>query len=315
MAEPIKIDSHVHIYPDATEGLAAKESYEIWEYGAQDEVRMSALAGTVAEIESAMAEAGIARAIAVNLFFADEQRAAYRARLNPDRGEAAQRTALEGFEARLAEGLKAFNRWACRVAREHPAIVAYVSADVTLLPGEEGAAHLRDLVENEGARGVKLHGPAQGFFMGDERLWPIYAACAELGLAVIGHSGPDREGRGFAEPRAFGAVLEAFPELPIVLAHMGGASWAQAREIAAGYPNAYFDCCEIIEWTRSENGPSDHQLAALIQDIGPARVMMGSDYPWYDLDHTVERVMDLPLLSQEEKEGILGANAVTILGL
>ena len=43
--------------------------------------------------------------------------------------------------------------------------------------------------------------------------------------------------------------------------------------------------------------------------------MMGSDYPWYDLDHTVERVMELPLLSDEEKQGIIGANAVNILNL
>ena len=43
--------------------------------------------------------------------------------------------------------------------------------------------------------------------------------------------------------------------------------------------------------------------------------MMGSDFPWYDFDHTVDRIMDLPLLSREEKEGIMGANAVNILGM
>ena len=174
---------------------------------------------------------------------------------------------------------------------------------------------MRDLAENEGARGVKLHGPAEKFFMGDERLWPTYSVCRELGLPVIGHSGPDPEGRGFAEPRAFGAVLKAFPEVPIVLAHMGGATWQQALEIAETYDNAFFDCCEIIEWTRSENGPTERELAQLIRDIGAERVMMGSDFPWYDLDQTVDRVMSLPLLSMEEKEGIVGANAERILRL
>ena len=149
--------------------------------------------------------------------------------------------------------------------------------------------------------------------MGDERLWPTYTVCRELGLPVIGHSGPDPDGNGFAEPRAFGAVLKAFPEIPVVLAHMGGATWQQALEIAESYDNAFFDCCEIIEWTRSENGPSERELARLIQDIGADRVMMGSDFPWYDLDQTVDRVMSLPLLSMEEKEGIIGANAERIL--
>ncbi len=42
---------------------------------------------------------------------------------------------------------------------------------------------------------------------------------------------------------------------------------------------------------------------------------MGSDFPWYDTDHNVERVMDLPLLAPEQKEEILGANAKRILKL
>ncbi|GAI54065.1 unnamed protein product [marine sediment metagenome] len=42
---------------------------------------------------------------------------------------------------------------------------------------------------------------------------------------------------------------------------------------------------------------------------------MGSDFPWYDIDHSVERVMELPLLSTEQKEALLGANAIRILGL
>ena len=43
--------------------------------------------------------------------------------------------------------------------------------------------------------------------------------------------------------------------------------------------------------------------------------MMGSDFPWYDIDYTVDRVMSLPLLSAHEIEGMLGANAESIFGL
>ena len=41
--------------------------------------------------------------------------------------------------------------------------------------------------------------------------------------------------------------------------------------------------------------------------------MLGSDFPWYDLDYSVERIASLPLLSQEEKTAILGDNAVRLL--
>ena len=313
MSEPIRIDSHVHIYQSTDDGIAAKEGYEIWEYGRQEEVAFCDVPGTVDDLLQSMDKAAMDKVVIVNLFVAAERRAFLRKDLPPDLGSSERERAERGIESRLRQELMAFNRWACDVARDRPAIFPFVCADVLLFTGEENAAHIRALAENEGARGVKLHGPAEGFFMGDERLWPTYTACRELGLPVIGHSGPDPDGNGFAEPRAFGAALKAFPELPIVLAHMGGATWQQALEVAQGYDNAYFDCCEIIEWTRSENGPSDRELARLIRDIGADRVMMGSDFPWYDLDQTIDRVMALPLLSMEEKEGIIGANAERIL--
>lgn len=313
MSEPVRIDSHVHIYQSAEEGFAAKEEYEVWEYGRQDEVVYSDLPGTIDDLLHSMEKAAMDKVVIVNLYIADEQRAILRKSLPPNLGRSERERAERDIEARVREELPAFNRWACDVARDHDAIIPFVCADVLLYSGEENAAHVRDLAENRGARGVKLHGPAEGFFMGDERLWPTYTVCRELDLPVIGHSGPDREGNGFAEPRAFGAVLKAFPEVPIVLAHMGGATWQQALEVAESYDNAYFDCCEVIEWTHSENGPSDRELAQLIRDIGAERVMMGSDFPWYDLDRTVDRVMSLPILSMEEKEGIVGANAERIL--
>ena len=83
----------------------------------------------------------------------------------------------------------------------------------------------------------------------------------------------------------------------------------------SAFPNAYFDSSELIEWTGAPNAPTDEQLAQLIRDIGPGRVMMGSDYPWYGLTRSVERIMELPILTNGEKEAILGANAIEILGL
>ena len=315
MAEPIKVDSHIHIYRSIEEGEAEKTGYEVWEYGPQEGTQVSALSGTLDEVLAAMDQSGMDRAIAVNLYIANEQRAKLVSQLPEGLAGADRDKAMREVEAKVLEDMKAFNRWGCRVARENPAIATFVATDVTLLAGEPAADHVREMVEKEGAGGVKLHGAAGGFSMGDERLWPVYAACQDLGVAIIAHSGPDRGGRGFAEPRAFAEALTAFPEARIVLAHLGGATWGQALEIAERFPNAYFDCCEIIEWTRSEKGPNDDQLADLIRDIGAERVMMGSDYPWYDLDQTIDSVMRLPKLSVEEKEGILGANAVRILSL
>ena len=224
MSEPVRIDSHVHIYQSAEEGIAAKEGYEIWEYGRQEEVAISDVPGTVDDLLRSMAKAAMDKVVIVNLYVADERRSNLRKALPPNPGPSERERAEREIEARVREELMVFNRGACEVARDRPAIFPFVCADVLLFTGEGNAAHVRDLAES--------------------------------------------------------------------------------------YDNAYFDCCEVIEWTRSENGPSERELARLIQDIGTDRVMMGSDFPWYDLDQTVDRVMSLPLLSMEEKEGIIGASRV-----
>lgn len=311
MTDMVRVDSHAHVYRSREEGKIEKDGYQVWEYGEKPGVHVSECVGTAEELVEQMTATGISRAVVVNLFSANVSRDAALAELShpPSEQERAD------INAQVREHMVDFNRWACELARQQPGLVPFVAADVVCMPGEECAQHVTDLVENHGAAGVKLHGAFQGFSMADELLWPTYRACQELGIAIIGHSGPDRAGQGFAEPQTFGKMLAAFPKLNVVLAHLGGGAWTQAIEVANTYPNAFFDCCEIMEWTDSPNGPTEKQLGQLIKDIGPSRVMMGSDFPWYDLDHSIDRVMSLPVLSMEEKEGIIGANAMTILRL
>jgi predicted TIM-barrel fold metal-dependent hydrolase len=43
--------------------------------------------------------------------------------------------------------------------------------------------------------------------------------------------------------------------------------------------------------------------------------VLGSDYPWYEPAHTADLVQALPVLSQAEKNAVLGENAARILPL
>ena len=315
MTDFIRVDAHVHLYRSIEEGYAEKTGYEVWEYGEQAEVHQTDCVGTLDELLVQMEATGISKAVIVNLFSAKVNRQLAIDALPSGLTETQKRQKLGDIDARIIDELIAFNRWNCDIARKHPGLVPFIAADVNAFESSVCAQHVRDMVEDHGAAGVKLHGAFQGFDMSDERLWPVYDTCQELALPIIAHSGPDRDRSGFAEPRAFANMLKAFPHLRMVVAHLGGATWKQTVEIAQTFPNTYFDCCEIIEWTRSTHGPTDKQLAQMIIDIGPERVMMGSDFPWYDLDHSIERVFSLPLLSREQKERIIGANAVDILGL
>lgn len=310
MSPPVKIDMHIHLYPTAEIGLADKE-YEIWEYGKWPHACLSKCAGTVSELLRSMESSGISKGVLLIYFMGLLKRQAALVNL----GKSTSENALASLDTELLRQLQEGNRWGCEISRKHPQIATFIAVDLNFQSPDEAASHLKDMVESHGARGLKLHGSMQGFSMADERLWPTFALCERLGLPVLGHAGPDRDGKGYAEPEAFEPVLAAFPKLRVVLAHLGGAAWRQSAGVAAHHANAFFDCSEIIDWTGSPNGPTDVELASLIREIGVDRVMMGSDFPWYDLDQTVERVLELPILSSAEKEAILGTNALRILGL
>ena len=313
MAGPTLIDVHMHINRTREEGHREKASgYVIWEYGEKPDVRFSHYGGNLEDALEAIDTAGFAKAVVVNLFGLTS---AYREAASQLADGTGHDERTDVIENTVAQKLKDYNTWGCELARPYPQLISYISMDSAVLPGEAGPAHIRDMVENHGARGIKLHPVLQELYVDDKAMWPIYETCQELGIPVLSHSGPARGGEPYGVPRAFAGPLAAFPGLTFVLAHMGGGTWQQALEIAQTYPNAFFDCCEIIQWTGGPDAPTDRQLAQLIKEIGPDRVMMGSDFPWYDLDHNVDRIMELPVLSKEEKEGMLGANAERILGI
>jgi uncharacterized protein len=311
-ATPI-IDVHMHIYPSREYGLRRKSTYQVWEYGEKPDTPFSRYGGDIEDALDAIRRSPVDRAVVVNLFAVSITRANAMAELPPTLDEARKQRAIAELDATMGDRLKQSNYVACDMARRHPELIAFVSADPWALDPEAGQAHLRDLVTHRGARGVKLHPMLQQFDASDPRMFPIYETCVDLGIPIIAHSGPARSGPQFAEPRAFAGMLRAFPRLRVVLAHLGGGAWRQAAEIARAFPNASFDCCEILAWIGASNAPDERQFGRLIQEVGADRVMLGSDFPWYDLDYSVERIASLPLLSQEEKTAILGDNAVRLL--
>jgi hypothetical protein len=206
------------------------------------------------------------------------------------------------------------NRWVAQVAAANPLVEVLVCVDPTVLPAPVLVDHLRSLA-NDGVRGIKLHPVSQGFRPDDPRLDPIYDTCQAAGMVVLSHSGPGHHHGASARPGEFVPVLARWPGLRLVLAHLGGATWRETAEVAAAFPQVVFDLSEIIEWIGAPNAPSAHQLVDLITGIGADRVMLGSDFPWYDPGRTADQVMGLPGLGPDERAAILGGTALEVLAL
>jgi predicted TIM-barrel fold metal-dependent hydrolase len=295
----------MHLFREAAEGRAVVGEYPIVEYGEGEGVRLGDSAGTVEEALVSLRAGGVDRGCALNSFELPGYPMA------PQRGWPPVPPYAEH-----AEELRAVDEWICAVGAAHPEVLPFVTVNPAVLGATAAARHIATMVDDHGARGLKLHTIALRAFPAEPALATTFATCAERGLPVVAHCGPDRHGAGWALPGAFAPVLERHPNLPLVLAHLGGAAWRQVAEVAHAYPSVRFDLSEIVSWGgRAPGAPSREELSALIGEIGADRVLMGSDFPWYEPREVIADVEDLPGLGPAERAAILGENAAELLGV
>ena len=122
-------------------------------------------------------------------------------------------------------------------------------------------------------------------------------------------------GKHFAEhdkstPDRLVKVLEAFPKMKVVAAHLGGLKMlAEAKTQLVG-KNLYLD----TSWTPTVGELDPKMVADLIMEHGPDKVLFATDYPFADVQKEIEAVSKLPL-SDEVKERIFWKNAKELFDL
>lgn len=170
----------------------------------------------------------------------------------------------------------------------------------------EAPAQVRRVAE-AGFRGLKLHPYYQRFVVDDARLDPFYAAAEESGLVLLMHAGFDiafpRD--RIADPIRLVRVIERFPQLRIIAAHLGGwMDWAEVERHLVGKPvwidlSCSFDYIEQAQAGRILRGhPAD-------------RLLFGSDSPWVDQEQTIRDFTQFELDPAVE-QAVLGGNAVAL---
>ncbi len=207
-------------------------------------------------------------------------------------------------------GLTACNRYVYEAARRHPeAILGFGWADPTL-GVQEARDTVRRCVEEYGFFGVKLNGAQNNYYIDDPEIsLPVIEEIAGTGRLLAFHVGAD----AFEQTHPFrvAKIARRFPELGILMAHMGGVGHRDltdaAIEFAAECPNL-----TLI-------GSAVHTRAILkaVRTLGAGRVCFGSDSP-FELMH-VELARYRAMLDgevpEEDKARILGGNIARVLGL
>ena len=103
-------------------------------------------------------------------------------------------------------------------------------------------------VQNLGLRGLKLH-PTTGFYPDDPVCRPFYEKALALDVPVMFHTGtqPAPLKAKYARPTYVDSVAADFPDLKIIMAHVGHCWWEEALTLAGTKPNL---SVEFSGWQR-----------------------------------------------------------------
>ena len=173
----------------------------------------------------------------------------------------------------------------------------------TLHPDSDRIDEEIDEILELGLKGVKLHPDIQRVAIDDPRMNRIYRRC-EGTLPILMHTGDSRF--DFSNPGRMLPVLQKYPNLTVIGAHLGGWSvWEEAAQRLSGFKNFLVDC------SSSFYAMTPKKAKELLLSYGTDRVLFGTDYPMWKPEIEIERFMNIDL-TEEQREDILYRNAAKL---
>jgi predicted TIM-barrel fold metal-dependent hydrolase len=141
----------------------------------------------------------------------------------------------------------------------------------------------------------------------DERLDPIMERAAQLGVPVLHHSWYKSTPWAYNEssPAEIADLARRHPNTTIVMAHLAGVRWRGIQDVK--------DCPNVLVDT--SGGVQEAGLVEYaVRELGPERVVYGSDWPLRSFAVQKVRVTG-SAITQEQMDLILYKNAARILKL
>lgn len=182
----------------------------------------------------------------------------------------------------------------------------------SVLPSSVYALEYIWKISDEELKGINFHPPLQRFHPDEEQYFPIYDLARALNLILTFHVGFDPSYRNEfnAAPESLIKIAKNFPGLRIVAAHLGGLKMGkEVLEVLAGQTDIFLDTAYC-----SDSWLDSGLFKEIVKKHGADKILFGSNYPRYLPSKEISLIRSLDI-SDEEKDLILGSNAVRLLGL
>lgn len=264
------IDFHTHCFPDA---LAPRAMSRL--AATASTIAISPTTdGTAAGLLGSMRNAGIDRSVVCNI-------------------------------ATNAHQMPKVNDFAIETLMRFPSLIPLGS----LHPhGEALEEELARLV-SAGITGIKIHPDYVGIHIDDPDFEPVFALCEARGVFVITHAGldPISPDHIYCTPERVRRVMDKFPRLKLIVAHMGGYHCEEEFLSLLCGQSVYIDT-SLLSHRPERNG----ELRRILLEHDSSRILFATDTPWADAKREIDAIhaMDLP---QALVDNILLNNAISLL--
>jgi predicted TIM-barrel fold metal-dependent hydrolase len=240
---------------------------------------------------------------------------AYRAQCRED-----VRTIVFGGKAKLS-GLWVDDEYVANYVATNPAhLIGFLSVDPTQRNWQDD---MQDGHERLGLRGIKLLPMYAGFRPDDDLLTPLWLYAQTHQLPVLLHTGTTFIAQApleFTLPRHLDRVAARYPNVRIIMAHLGHPFEGECVSVARKHPNVYAD----ISALHYRPFQLYHSLM-LVQEYGIwDKILFGTDYPFTTVDATIDGLRDLnnmlmstnlPRLDEAQIEAMIYRDSLQLLGL
>jgi len=229
------------------------------------------------------------------------------------------RAIVLGFRAHHV-GYVVPNEYVATYVHQHEKLVGFASID----PHDEDAVEQLDYcVKDLGLKGLKLGPIYQNMHPSDPRFIRLFQRAEQLDIPILIHQGTTfcRDvSLEFANPVLLQPIARAFPDLRMIIAHLGHPWIGETISLIRKHPNLYSDLSALYyrSWQY-------YNALVLAKEYGVLhKLFLGSDYPVTTPQQTMDGLRNvnalaagtsMPIISSDEIEAIINRDTFGILGL
>jgi uncharacterized protein len=202
------------------------------------------------------------------------------------------------------------NEWSAEFAQRDRRVLQ----SATFFPEPEAAAYVTEALDR-GARVFKVHVQVGSFDPRDPLLDAVWARLEESGTPVVIHCGSGPLAGEHTGPEPVTGLLERYPRLQLVIAHLGMPEYREFLDLAERYERVHLDTTMFATDFTERLMPFDPADRSRLSDLR-AKVLLGSDFPSipYAYAHQIQALHRLDL-GEEWLRAVLWENGARLFDL